>query len=103
MSTNKAMVMVVALVAAIVVAFVLVFRDNTTIRAIFPFGTEVSMEGRNELPPKPGRIGAEDLEAGGDLDADNQVGGDVEIKRATSQGDMRLSTRAPANDSDPKD
>jgi hypothetical protein len=97
------MIIVVALVAALVVTFVLVFRDNATIRAILPFGTEIHLEGKTEPPQKPGQIRGEDLQAGQDLTADNQMGGDVEIKRATAGEDIRLSTQAPASDNDPKD
>jgi hypothetical protein len=103
MSKYKATVIVAALVVAAVAVFAFVFRDSATIRAILPFGTEVSMEGRNEPPPRPGKIEGEGLEAGGNLNAENRVGGDVGLKDAKAKGDMHLSTQAHGDDSDPKD
>jgi hypothetical protein len=103
MSKNKATAIVAALAVAAVAVFALVFRDSATIRAILPFGTEVSMEGHNESAPKPGKIEGEGLNAGGNLNAENRVGGDVGVKDTTAKGDIRLSTQAPGDDSDPKD
>ncbi|WP_133511582.1 hypothetical protein [Candidatus Thiosymbion oneisti] len=102
MSKNKAMVLVAALVAVVMVVFILVFRDSAAIRAIFPFGTEVSLEGQNAPPPRPGQVEGEGLDAGGDLSAENRVGGDVRVKDAKAQGDIDLSTQAAGGNRDPK-
>jgi len=61
------------------------------------------MEGRNAPAPRLGKIKGEGLKAGGDLSAENLVGGDVGLKDATAKGNMRLSSQAPGKDSDPKD
>ena len=103
MSENEAVVVVVALVAAVVAVFVLVFRNSAKIRANLPFGTKLSMEGRNEPAPRPGKIKGEGLAVGGNLSAENRVGGDVGLKDARAKGDIRLSTQATGNNSDPKD
>ncbi|WP_141699153.1 hypothetical protein [Candidatus Thiosymbion oneisti] len=102
MSKNKAMVLVAASVAVVVVVFVLIFRDSVNIRAIFPFGTEVSLKGGDPSPPGPGRIEGEGLDAGGDLSAENRVGGDVRLKDAKAQGDIDLSIQATGGNKDPK-
>ena len=103
MSKNSAIIVVAALVAVIVVAFVFVFRDSATIRAVLPFGTQVSLEGGNEPPPKPGSIEGKGLEAGGDLTAKSQTGGDVKVEAAKAQGNIELVTQEPGSDGDPKD
>jgi hypothetical protein len=103
MSKNKATVIVAALVVAAVAVFAFVFRDSATIRAVLPFGTQVSLEGHKEPAPRPGKIEGESLEAGGDLNAENRVGGDVAVKDAKAKGDMHLSTQATGDDSDPKE
>ncbi|MEJ2387050.1 MAG: hypothetical protein P8Y27_06995 [Chromatiaceae bacterium] len=103
MSEYTVIAIVAALVVVAVVVFALVFRGSAKIRAILPFGTKVSMEGRNAPAPRLGKIKGEGLKAGGDLSAENRVGGDVGVKDTTAKGDIRLSTQAPGDDSDPKD
>ena len=103
MSKNNAIIVVVALVAVIVVAFVFVFRDSATIRAVLPFDTEVSLQGHNELAPQPGNIEGKGLEAGGDLTAKSHTGGDVKVEDAKAEGNIELSTREPGSDGDPKE
>jgi len=103
MSENEATVIVAALVVVALVVFVLVFRNSAKIRAKLPFGTKLSIEGRNEPAPRPGKIKGEGLEAGGNLSAESHVGGDVGVKDSKAKGDIRLSTQARGDDSDPKD
>jgi hypothetical protein len=93
--TNTAIAVVAGLLALVAVAFLVVFRDSGTAYFQGPFGISGSLEGRNPAPA-PGAI------AGEDLSAANEVGGDVDVKRAAAEGDITLGVKSKGNAAAPK-
>lgn len=102
MDRYTAIVRVVGLVALVAVGFLLVFRGGGKIKINAPFKTGLKMEGTNPPDARPGRIGGEDLEAGGNVEAASKTGNDVERKRAKAVGDIKLTTESPGGDPNPK-
>lgn len=102
MDTNTAIVLVVALLALVAVAFFIVFRRRGKAGFKGPFGIEGSLDGGNDPPPPAGQIKGKDLKAGGNLSAVNKAGGNVNVEGAQSKGDLSLAVQSPGKTTDPK-
>ncbi len=102
MNRYAAMVAGLAAVALVAVTYLVLSRGGGTIEVKGPGQHTVTIKGEGTPEPKTGRVAGEDLTAGGELNAENKVGGDVEIKRATAEGDINLSTGSQEGGADPK-
>lgn len=103
MDENTAIVLVLALLALVAVAFFMVFRHRGKLKMQGPFNTGLEMDGSNEpAAPGPG-VRADDLssEEGG-LTARDESGRGVDVKRVRTKNDINLTTSSPEGRDPPK-
>ena len=96
-------IVVIAILALIVIAAFLVFRQRARVEIKGPLGTGLKLDASNDLPPlTPGvKVEAAKSRAGGLLAEDN-TGRGADVKQVEVQDDILVSSTPPKKDPDPK-
>ena len=103
MSTNTAVIIVVALLVIFAIGGFIVFRKRANVKINSPLGS-VDFSASNDPAPIQPAIVVEDAKAGGGLLADEKTGRGVTVKRVAVQDDILISSEAPKGESEtPKD
>ena len=97
MSTNTAVIIVVALLVIFAIGGFIVFRKRANVKINSPFGS-VDFSASNDPAPTPPAIVVEDATAGGGLLVDDKTGRGVTAKRVDVQDDILISSEAPKDE-----
>ena len=103
MDANNTAIIISAIFALIVVAIVLVFRQQIEVKIKGFLGMEMDVKASNPSQSMPGGALIEDVEAGGDARAKTSTGGDAIVRRTKAEGDVEAtSSKSSKEHSDPK-
>jgi hypothetical protein len=100
-------VIVFAVLAVVVIASFIVFRQRSNVKIKGPFGVEASIEGSNDPPPPtppptPGiKIGTA-VSHGGSTVTEDHTGRGITADKLEAQGDVRTTLTQTENTPDPK-
>ena len=103
MSTNTAVIIVLALLVIFAIGGFIVFRKRANVKINSPLGS-VDFSASNDPAPIQPAILVEDATAGGGFSADDKTGRGVTAKRVDVQDDILISSEAPKDEREaPKD
>ncbi len=96
-------IIVVAILALVVIAALLIYRQRGKVEMTGPFGTKVSVDGSNDpVPPTPGINIGTAISHEGSTVTEDQTGRGIDAERLEAKRDVRTTLSRTENNPDPK-
>ncbi len=100
MDNLTATVLIVALLALVVIGFIVVFRHRGRV-TLSALSTRLEVEGSNDPGEPTAGVQGEKLKAGGNLSGTDHTGRGVKVVEAEVKGDITLANKPSSGGRDP--